>query len=89
MRTVAKWAPKDSRAIIAHAPFVDAVTTMLDESIPPHDERVRRVGLIRRRSRTTTTSSNTRRTITSPRVHRYHDTAREYALILDQLGRAQ
>jgi oligopeptidase B len=31
---VSNMAPQDYRGIIAHVPFVDAVTTMLDESIP-------------------------------------------------------
>jgi len=34
MGAVANMAPGDYRAIIAHVPFVDVVTTMLDESIP-------------------------------------------------------
>lgn len=34
MGAVANMAPGDFRGIIAHVPFVDAVTTMLDESIP-------------------------------------------------------
>ena len=34
MGAVANMAPKDYRGIIALVPFVDAVTTMLDESIP-------------------------------------------------------
>ena len=34
MGAVANLAPDDYRAIIAHVPFVDVVTTMLDESIP-------------------------------------------------------
>lgn len=34
MGAIANMAPKDYRAIIAHVPFVDVVTTMLDESIP-------------------------------------------------------
>ena len=34
MGAVANLAPRDYRAIIAYVPFVDAVTTMLDESIP-------------------------------------------------------
>ncbi|MCP5328174.1 MAG: S9 family peptidase [Steroidobacteraceae bacterium] len=32
--TIANQAPHDYRALIAHVPFVDIVTTMLDESIP-------------------------------------------------------
>ncbi|MCC6171643.1 MAG: S9 family peptidase [Gammaproteobacteria bacterium] len=31
---VANQAPRDYRALVAHVPFVDIVTTMLDESIP-------------------------------------------------------
>jgi oligopeptidase B len=34
MGAVANMAPEKYRAIIAHVPYVDAVTTMLDESIP-------------------------------------------------------
>jgi oligopeptidase B len=34
MGAVANMAPEKYRAIVAHVPFVDAVTTMLDESIP-------------------------------------------------------
>jgi oligopeptidase B len=48
---VANLAPGDYRAIVAHVPFVDVVTTMLDSSIPlttneydewgdPHDEQL-------------------------------------------------
>ncbi|MBS0375764.1 MAG: S9 family peptidase [Proteobacteria bacterium] len=34
MGAVANMAPKDYRGVIAHVPFVDVVTTMLDDSIP-------------------------------------------------------
>jgi oligopeptidase B len=34
MGAVANLAPQDYRAIVAHVPFVDVVTTMLDESLP-------------------------------------------------------
>jgi oligopeptidase B len=34
MGAIANLAPNDYRGIIAHVPFVDVVTTMLDESIP-------------------------------------------------------
>ena len=34
MGAVANLAPGDYRALVAHVPFVDVVTTMLDESIP-------------------------------------------------------
>jgi oligopeptidase B len=34
MGAVANIAPQDYRALVAHVPFVDVVTTMLDESIP-------------------------------------------------------
>ena len=34
MGAVANLAPQDYKAIVAHVPFVDAVTTMLDASIP-------------------------------------------------------
>lgn len=34
MGAIANWAPGDYRGLVAHVPFVDVVTTMLDESIP-------------------------------------------------------
>jgi oligopeptidase B len=34
MGAVANMAPGDYRALLVHVPFVDAVTTMLDDSIP-------------------------------------------------------
>jgi oligopeptidase B len=34
MGAVANMAPEDYRAMVAHVPFVDVVTTMLDDSIP-------------------------------------------------------
>ena len=34
MGAVVNQAPQDYKAIVAHVPFVDVVTTMLDESIP-------------------------------------------------------
>jgi oligopeptidase B len=34
MGAVANIAPQDYKALVAHVPFVDVVTTMLDESIP-------------------------------------------------------
>ena len=34
MGSIANMAPETYRAIVAHVPFVDAVTTMLDETIP-------------------------------------------------------
>ena len=34
MGAIANLAPREYRAIVAHVPFVDVVTTMLDESIP-------------------------------------------------------
>jgi oligopeptidase B len=34
MGAIANLAPGDYRALVAHVPFVDVVTTMLDESIP-------------------------------------------------------
>ena len=34
MGAIANMAPKDYRGIVAYVPFVDVVTTMLDESIP-------------------------------------------------------
>jgi oligopeptidase B len=56
MGAVANLAPRRYRAIVAHVPFVDVVTTMLDESIPlttnefdqwgdPRDERYYRAML--------------------------------------------
>jgi oligopeptidase B len=34
MGAIANLAPQDYKALVAHVPFVDVVTTMLDESIP-------------------------------------------------------
>jgi oligopeptidase B len=34
MGAIANLAPRDYKALVAHVPFVDVVTTMLDESIP-------------------------------------------------------
>jgi oligopeptidase B len=34
MGAIANMAPSEYRALVAHVPFVDVVTTMLDESIP-------------------------------------------------------
>jgi oligopeptidase B len=34
MGAVVNQAPQDYKAIVAHVPFVDVVTTMLDESLP-------------------------------------------------------
>ena len=41
---IANAAPEKYRGLVAHVPFVDIVTTMLDESDPAHDARIRRVG---------------------------------------------
>ena len=38
MGAVANMAPQKYKALVAHVPFVDVVTTMLDESIPLFDE---------------------------------------------------
>ena len=54
MGAIVNLAPQDYKAIVAHVPFVDVVTTMLDESIPlttneydewgnPNEKRVLRV----------------------------------------------
>jgi oligopeptidase B len=34
MGAIANLAPREYKALVAHVPFVDVVTTMLDESIP-------------------------------------------------------
>ena len=44
MGAIANMAPQDYRGIVAHVPFVDVVTTMLDDAHPADDERIRRVG---------------------------------------------
>ena len=40
MGAVVNMRPELFRGVVAHVPFVDVVTTMLDESIPAHDVRV-------------------------------------------------
>jgi oligopeptidase B len=66
MGAVANLAPQDYRAIVAHVPFVDVVSTMLDESIPlttnEFDE-----GEIPRRPHITTICCRTHPTTTSRR----------------------
>ena len=49
---------------VAVVPFIDVVTTMLDDSIPLDDRRIRRVGQPARTRRPSTTSSPTRPTTT-------------------------
>ena len=41
---IANMAPEKYRAIVSLVPFVDVVTTMLDESIPLTTNGIRRVG---------------------------------------------
>ena len=143
MGAVANMAPQNYRAVIAYVPFVDVVTTMLDESIPlttnefdqwgnpkeRHDydymlsyspyDNVRAQDYPAMLVFTSLWDSQVqyyepskwvaklRATKTdhhplifsvnmagghggkSGRFQRYHDTAREYAFILDQLGRRQ
>jgi oligopeptidase B len=143
MGAVANMAPKDYRAIIAYVPFVDVVTTMLDESIPlttnefdewgnpkekafydymlsysPYDnvsaqdypamlvftalwdsqvqyyEPTKWVARLRAKKTDQNPLVFSVDTAAghggkSGRFQKYHDTAREYAFILDQLGRAQ
>jgi oligopeptidase B len=140
MGAVANMAPQDYRAIIAYVPFVDVVTTMLDESIPlttnefdqwgnpkqklyydymlsysPYDnvraqdypamlvftglwdsqvqyyEPSKWVAKLRamktdRHSLVFSVDMAAGHGGKSGRFQRYHDTAREYAFILDQLG---
>jgi oligopeptidase B len=143
MGAVANMAPQDYRGIIAYVPFVDVVTTMLDESIPlttnefdqwgnPKEKRYYDYMLsyspydnVRTQDypamlvftslwdsqvqyyEPTKWVAKLRATKTdhhllvfsvnmagghggkSGRFQRYHDTAREYAFILDQLGLRQ
>ena len=143
MGAVANMAPQDYRAIIAYVPFVDVVTTMLDESIPlttnefdqwgnpkqkvyydymlsysPYDnvraqdypamlvftglwdsqvqyyEPAKWVAKLRASKRPAPAHIQCRTWTAghggkSGRFQRYHDTAREYAFILDQLGISQ
>jgi oligopeptidase B len=140
MGAVANMAPQDYRAIIAYVPFVDVVTTMLDESIPlttnefdqwgnpkqklyydyilsysPYDnvraqdypamlvftglwdsqvqyyEPAKWVAKLRavktdRNPLVFSVDMAAGHGGKSGRFQRYHDTAREYAFILDQLG---
>jgi len=143
MGAVANMAPRDYRAIIAYVPFVDVVTTMLDESIPlttnefdewgnpkqqryydylrsysPYDNvraqdypamlvftglwdsQVQYYEPAKWVAKLRATKTDHHPLIfsvnmsaghggKSGRFQRYHDTAREYAFILDQLGIAQ
>jgi oligopeptidase B len=140
MGAVANMAPQNYRAIIAYVPFVDVVTTMLDESIPlttnefdqwgnpkqrlyydyilsysPYDnvrpqdypamlvftslwdsqvqyyeptKWVAKLRAVKTDQRLLVFSVNMAggHGGKSGRFQRYHDTAREYAFILDQLG---
>ena len=67
MGAIANAAPEHYRGIVAHVPFVDVVTTMLDESDSADDARIRRVGQSARAAVTTNTCSRIRRTTTSAR----------------------
>ncbi len=143
MGAVANMAPQDYRGIIAYVPFVDAVTTMLDESIPLTSNEFDEWGNPRQRAyydymlsyspydniraqdypamlvytglwdsqvqyfepakwvaklRATRTDHHplifsvdkaAAHGGRSGRFQRYHDTAREYAFILDQLSVSQ
>jgi oligopeptidase B len=143
MGAVANMAPQDYRAIIAYVPFVDVVTTMLDESIPlttnefdewgnpkqkqyydyilsysPYDnvrtqdypamlvftglwdsqvqyyEPTKWVAKLRaiktdHHSLVFSVNMAAGHGGKSGRFQRYHDTAREYAFVLDQLGVSQ
>jgi hypothetical protein len=64
MGGIANMAPKDYKVIIAQVPFVDVVTTMLDESIPLTTNEFDEWGNPKDRS-TTTTCCRTRPTTTS------------------------
>ena len=44
MGAVANLRPDLFRAVVAEVPFVDCLTTMLDETLPAHDHRVGGVG---------------------------------------------
>ncbi len=66
MGAVANLAPQDYRGIVAYVPFVDVVTTMLDESIPLTTKNSTS-GATPSRRRTTTTCSAIRRTTTYAR----------------------
>jgi oligopeptidase B len=140
MGAVANMAPEDYRAIIAYVPFVDVVTTMLDESIPlttnefdqwgnpqqkvffdymlsysPYDNvraqaypamlvftglwdsQVQYYEPAKWVAKLRALKTDTHPLVfsvnmagghggASGRFQRYHDTAREYAFVLDQLG---
>ena len=62
---VANQYPDLFGGLVADVPFVDALTSMLDASLPADRDRVRRVGRPRATRRPTTTSPATRRTRTS------------------------
>ena len=62
MGAIANMAPQKYRVILADVPFVDVVTTMLDESDSAHHRRIRRVGRSATSRRTTTTCCPIRRT---------------------------
>ena len=63
MGAIVNMRPELYRAIISHVPFVDVMTTMLDEEIPLTTASSTS-GAIRRRSSTTTTCCRIRRTTT-------------------------
>ena len=64
MGAVANQAPQDYRGIIAAVPFVDVVTTMLDETIPLTTNEFDEWGNPEEKH-STTTCSRTRPTTTS------------------------
>ena len=142
MGAIANMAPEDYRAIVAYVPFVDVVTTMLDESIPlttnefdqwgnpkqkpyydymlsysPYDNvkpqaypamlvftglwdsQVQYYEPSKWVAKLRATKTDQNRLVfsvnmegghggKSGRFQRFHDTAREYAFILDELGLA-
>ena len=99
MGAVANMAPQDYRAIIAHVPYVDAVTTMLDESIPltSNEFDFEPAKWVARLRATKTDHHPLVFSVDmaaghggkSGRLQRRRDTAREYAFILGQLGASQ
>ena len=65
MGAVANMSPADYRGIVAQVPFVDVVTTMLDDSIPLTTNEYDEWGNPNERASTTTTCCRTRPTTTS------------------------
>ena len=112
MGAVANMAPHAYRGIIAYVPFVDVVTTMLDETIPlttnefdqwgnPKEKEYYKYMLSYSPYDNVTAQDYPPMLVftglwdsqvqyheggKSGRFQRYHDTAREYAFILNQLG---